>query len=178
MDTEGSRAIGGATDGTTQAGVADDAALVAVPGATPVADLGEAAAALGAAPVVPVPVGGPGVGAERIAEPVLGTETRPLYPRTADPRGPVAADPRYGAAPYRAPAAAPLVVDPDGVPGTHIFEALTRITHDGRDYVLGDEVELDFRSYEELVSIGAVRPIDWSTGEPIRLAPAPGAPRY
>lgn len=58
--------------------------------------------------------------------------------------------------------------DPDEVEGTHVLRALTKIHHDGRAYEPGDEVELGFRAYEELVSIAAVAPIDWRTGEPRR----------
>lgn len=168
-------------DGEGPAGVVrDDAALVrisAAPDTISVGNLGEAAAALGQA-VIPVPAGGPGVGADRIAQPTAGVEARALDPRTADPRGPVAGEARQGQ--HYGPAGAgwtyggpdpQLVIDPDGVPGTHRLQALTNIRRDGRGYAAGEEIELDYRGYEELVAIGAVQPIDWRTGKPLHLGP-------
>lgn len=161
--------------------VKDDAALVSLGAEQTAGSLGEAAAVVGA-PVVPVPAGGPGVGADRIAEAVPGTRSVALDPRTADPRGPTAEQlQRVASAPFGtagALAAGGVVVDPDDIPGTRRLEAITTILRDGRSYAPGEPILLDFRGYEELVAIGAVSPIDWITGERIRITPTPGAARY
>lgn len=156
--------------------VKDDAALVSLGAEQAAGSLGEAAAVVGA-PVVPVPAGGPGVGADRIAEPAHGTHAVALDPRTADPRGPTA-EQLQRAAPLPLSAGAQVAVDPDDIPGTRKLEALTTILRDGRTYAPGELIRLDFRGYEELVAIGAVPPIDWLTGERVRVPPMPGAARY
>lgn len=152
----------------------DDVALVPLPGTAPVAhSLGEAAAALGA-PVVPVPAGGPGVGAAQVAEPVEGVRTLPIGPTYADLDRPADQVARTAREPLAGSTAGNLVgsdaartlVDPNDIPGTRELPALTTIDRNGRIYQPGGEpVPLDFASYSELVSIGAVPPIDWETGE-------------
>lgn len=126
-------------------GAADGTAAVA-------GSLAGAAAALGA-PVVPVEVPGPGVGAERIAESVTRVEDRPLSRDTLDGRA--------------LPAAPAPVIDPATVPGHRWLTVATRITHDGVDY---DPAHIDperrgfyadFATYSELVTIGAVLPRSW-----------------
>lgn len=169
-----------------------DATVVEVPGG-PVPGLGAAAAALGA-PVVPMPVGGPGVGAARVATEVSAVRTVPLdgagHEAEVDrfltgrvSAGVVSPDQRRH---YERLASTPEgfetvralfpvgqarreTFDPDDVPGTHVLRALTNIRHDNRSYAAGEEIELDFRAYEQLVSIAAVPPIDWRTGRPLRI---------
>ncbi len=114
--------------------------------------LAEAAAALGA-PVVPVEVPGPGVGAERVAQSVARVENRPLLSGTA-------ADPALPAVPA-------AVIDPATVPGHRWVRVTTRVTHDGVDYDMDHpDAErrgfyADFATYSELVGIGAVLPRSW-----------------
>ncbi|MCF4125039.1 hypothetical protein [Methylobacterium sp. SyP6R] len=145
-----------ATVGTTAP--AEERVIPAVPvegadaAATVAGSLAGAAAALGA-PVVPVEVPGPGVGAERIAQSVTRVEDRPLSRDTLDGRAlPVAPAP---------------VIDPATVPGNRRLTVATRITHDGVDYDPDHSdperrgFYADFATYSEMVTIGAVLPRAW-----------------
>lgn len=106
--------------------------------------------AVAAAPTIPLDVPGPGVGAEQIAAPVTAIETVPLAEVLAP------ASPR--------PTPAAPVIDAARVPGARPVRALTQILHDGRTYAPGDEVELTYAQYAELVTIGAVEPVVWPAG--------------
>lgn len=61
--------------------------------------------------------------------------------------------------------------DPRDVPGHRTMPALKRIRRDGKLYGPGaiEDITLDFEGYTELMNIGAVPPIDWATGEPVRI---------
>ncbi len=145
-----------ATIGNTapaQERVAPAALVEGTDGTTAVAgSLGEAAAALGA-PVVPVEVPGPGVGAERIAQSVTRVEDRPVL---------------HGDAADRVLPATPVAtIDPATVPGHRWLRVATQVTHDGKDYSPdhthpeGRGFYADFKTYSELVAIGAVLPRNW-----------------
>lgn len=145
-----------ATVGNTAPAAERVVPAVPVEGATGAAvvagGLAEAAAALGA-PVVPVEVPGPGVGAERIAQSVTRVEDSPLL--------------REAAADRALSGVAAPAIDPATVPGHRWLTVATRVTHDGVDYDPAHPdperrgFYADFTNYSELVTIGAVLPRGW-----------------
>lgn len=100
---------------------------------------------------VPLEAPGPGVGAERLATVEVAVKTTPVEP--APTRAPVVEPPL---------AAVELVVDPSAVPGTRDLPAVTQVMFNGKLHEAGDTLRgVDFRTYSELVTIGAVVAIDW-----------------
>jgi len=124
--------------------------------------LAEAAAALSlSADPVPLPNGGPGVGAAQVAERQEGFALRPVGTVLEERLRDVAA-PRVPAVTKDVLPRTDYAVDPDSVPGFRYATAANQVRRDGLTRQPGHKVKIDYRGYVELVAIGAILPTPWA----------------
>lgn len=111
---------------------------------------------------VPLPDGGPGVGAARVAERIperfasrpIGTVREELErAEVMEARVPPVTKDVLPRSEFR--------VDPDTVPGHRYATAATQLRRNGRTYQPGVEVKVDFRAYSQLVAVGAIVADPW-----------------
>lgn len=123
---------------------------------------------------VPLPDGGPGVGAARVAERIperfasrpIGTVREELErAEVMEARVPPVTKDVLPRSEFR--------VDPDTVPGHRYATAAAQLRRDGKTYQPGVEVPVDFRAYSQLVAVGAIIADPWHR---LEHAPAPEAP--
>lgn len=127
----------------------------------PVRSLAEAAEALGDE-LLPLPNGGPGVGAAQVAERREGYELRQVGSITeAHATGAVHA-PRVPAVTKEVLPRTDRAVDPDTVPGHRYARATGQVRRDGLTYQAGKHFKVDFRAHGELLVIGSIEPTPWS----------------
>ena len=134
--------------------------------------LAEAAAALGDRPV-PLPNGGPGVGATLIAERTEGIAMRAVGTVGEELRRAAEAAPRVPGVTRRVLPRRDFAVDPDSVKGHRYATAAAQLRRDGLTYQPGQEVRVDYRAYVELVPVAGILADPW---DKLPEAPEPEAP--